>query len=217
MCGGSKPEKPKPTQSEIKQQEIAARDLKHFEQNYLPLEFDAIADASPAGRDREAEILKGRANADVAAEAQAATAANRVSLRNGTTQFVADSGDTQNAIGAAQSRAAQGAAQVADQRFKEKNLQVIKTGRDMARTVHSGLSSAADAEVTREKASLRSRAIKNAAKMQAFTDLASAGITAGAVASLRPKKPVADAGGNYAEQRYQSVYGTGYSPNQLPA
>ena len=175
MCGPKKPKKPKATASEIKQAEIGARDVQRFENTFLPLELDAIKEASVGVRDKEARILKGRTTADLAQDSAIARGSNRINLRNGGDAFASESSRTSNAVAEAGSQASQGAERIADDRFAKKGLDVAKTGRDLARSVNSGLSTAADSEVMRQRSKLKADAIRSAAKMKAITDLASAG------------------------------------------
>ncbi len=169
MCGGG-PEKEEATASEVKQSQIAVRDLQHFEENYLPLEFDALADSSVESRDREASILTSRANADVAQSEGEATETNRVNLRSGGDQFAVGAGRIQVAGAQAAVGANQAANTAAQDRMIAKKTETIKTGRGVARSVHSGLSRAADAEVIRQKGKIQSEALRNTRRMQMIND-----------------------------------------------
>jgi len=180
MCGGSKPKKPEPTASEQTQARIAVDDLRRFEDVFVPLEREAIAHASPETRAREEALISGRANADIYADAATAQNANTVNLRQGADAFVTGIGSVQRGTDAAAGSGRTQAAIAAGDRATQRELDVVKTGRGMARTVSSGISRAADLEVSSEQAHLRAKAIKDKAKMDAFNQMVGTAAAVGA-------------------------------------
>ena len=173
MCGGGGPEKPKPTASERASVAIAERELQHFDTVYAPLEQEAINESSRENLATESRILRGRANADLAAEADANSKADVISLRNSADRFITDSGAAADDLSRVSSQTDQSARATATNRFTNKRLDVVKTGRDMARGVQSGLGDQINRETNTALTNLRNANLKRNSSLQAITTLAS--------------------------------------------
>lgn len=171
MCGGGTPKKPEPTASELESLRIAELNQAHHRLVFKPLELDAIDEGSRVNLESESNSLRGRVNADIAIANQQ-NGLPVVSLRNGKSQFITDVGDTTNDVATVATQADIAARKTAQGRFTDKKLNVVKTGRDMARSVTSGLEKASDRETATAITNLRNKNNQRNANLAALTTLA---------------------------------------------
>lgn len=172
MCIGPKPKKPKPTEADKQNLRNAENDLAHFRENYAPLEAIARDGTRTRNRDAEAKFFKGRSNADVQQAAAEIRKGNVKHLGQGSAAFAMASGKAEEGLREVGAQANIDANTMADQRHIGRTLDVLKTGRGIARTADAGIDLAADIQTANNISRMRSKAITTQAAMGAVSDIA---------------------------------------------
>ena len=185
MCG-SKPKDPGPSQQEMALATISAADYQRWAKKGAPLEAFSVEEATDPNvlRARQS-ILGGRSSGDVAqAEVGAQYAARQAALRSGqgltSSSNMLPMTDTSAAaqVGAAQS-AVSGA--IGGRNLQDaQRLNSLQSGAKQAGNMYRGLAGAARRGNSRNMTELANKAQENAARGQAFADVAKAGFKIGA-------------------------------------
>lgn len=188
MGSSSKPKKQKPSAQDIALAEKAIADTQVFEEYYLPLEQQAIADVSgPTGEKLRADqqkLLAGRTNADLAATEQEARQGSLArTLSSGNAIDSTSAIDSENKLGTnvaeATSAVNTDAATTARNNQDLERLGVIRTGRDVNRNAQSALVTSARMANSRATNKLQNKMLTDQAKTQALGQVVSAAVTAG--------------------------------------
>lgn len=184
MCG-SKPKDPGPSSQEIALASISAADYQRWAAKGAPLEAFAVEESmDPNVLRARQSLLGGRASADVAqAEVGAQHLARKAALRSG--QGLRSSSNMlpmTDTSAAAQTGAAQAKVSGAIQGRNIQDAQRInslQSGAKQAGNMYSGLASAARRGNSRVMTSFANKQRENAARAQAFGDIANAGLQIG--------------------------------------
>lgn len=201
-----KPRPPTPSAQDIALARVATRDDNLRRELFNPIEQRAIAESTdPERLMLEKLLVQSAGNADIAQQAAANTrtaqeTANAFARANGLPVMQAMAGQASAQEGV-QARAG-GLAQTNE---RERQLNVARTGRDMARTTATSLSALANNAQAMEQSRLQNKQMVQQARLGAITDIASsAGVAA-----------YAKFGGNKKENPTPGSKASDYNPEAM--
>lgn len=179
----AKAQKQRPSAQEVALAQQAVWDQQRHTEAYLPLEMDAIKELDTADAGKRSAMLAGRANADLeqqarkVAEVGKQTDAKAETFGGGSTAMRG----FRHAGALAQGRDALrvNADQKARDSIDQDRLNVIKTGRDVARQARSGLTASARLESSANASKLNAQAIKDQSRAAAIMQVGSAAAVKG--------------------------------------
>lgn len=199
----SKPKKTPVGSGEKSLAKEGMKDLQRFEEAFRPLEQGAINELQTADATKRSAMLAGRSNADLEAGSAEAKEVGfrRLAAAGGASGSVRSSlVDNASLTTQARNKVLTDGDQQGRDSIDVDRMNVIKTGRDVARTAQSALTASARQEASSNLSRLQARATRDAAKTEALGKLAGKAISAGvgaygnATATMGPKLGPGQAG-----------------------
>ena len=184
---GSKAPKQRPSAQDIQTAKVAVAKNARFNEAFAVLEQQAVDELQTANADKQSDMVAGRQNADLEAEASSVKMqAEQGMSASGTSPsggIAVDSGMRRSAAVQDGRLALQvGADETGRDSIDQDRLNVIKTGQDVARGAQSSLTHSARLQNSKNATSLRANQMVDQARMSAIGEFAGAALAGGYIA-----------------------------------